>query len=73
MGSTYEKAVGFRIRTHRIQQNMTQEDLTRKLQLYGCDIARGTLAKMESGSRHIYLDELKALKEVLKIAYDDLL
>lgn len=71
--SNYEIEVGSQIRTHRIRQNLTQEDLARLLQLHGCDITRGTLAKIEAGTRHIYLDELKALKEVLRVHYDDLL
>lgn len=73
MPSTYEAAVGNRIRTHRMGQNLTQEDLARLLQLHGCDITRGTLAKIEAGTRHIYLDELCALTAVLHITFDDLL
>lgn len=73
MPSIYEAEVGAQIRTHRMHQNLTQEDLARILQLHGCDISRGTLAKIEAGTRHIYLDELRAVKEVLHISFDDLL
>ena len=51
---------------------MTQEQVTAKLQLGGCDITRSALAKIEVGQRHVYPDEIKLLKEILSISYDDL-
>ena len=59
MNQAYEKQVGARIRFYREQRNMTQEQLSAKLQLSGCDITRSALAKIEVGQRHIYMDELK--------------
>ncbi len=47
--------------------------MARMLQLMGCDINRSTYAKIEVGQRHIYPDELKAIKTVLKVSYEDLL
>lgn len=41
--------------------------------LYGCDITRSALAKMEVGQRHIYPDEIKLLKELLNVTYDELM
>lgn len=49
---------------------MTQEQLSVQLQLSGCDVSRGTLAKIEAGIRHISVEELNALKRVLDIPYD---
>lgn len=49
----------------------TQELLAAKLQLAGCDLTRSTLAKIEAGQRHIYLDEIKALKEALGVSWDE--
>lgn len=51
---------------------MTQEQVAAKLQLGGCDITRSALAKIEVGQRHVYPDEIKLLKEILSISYDDL-
>ena len=73
MDSVYEKKLGQNIRNIRETKNMTQEELSTKLQLCGCDITRSALAKMEVGQRHIYPDELKLLKEILHISYDELM
>jgi len=50
---------------------MTQEELSAQLQIHGCDISRGTMAKIEAGIRHISSDELHAIKTILEITYDD--
>ena len=72
MNIDYEKQVGMKIRDLRIKNNMTQEQLSAKLQVLGCDITRSALAKIEVGQRHLYPDEIKALKEILKVKYDDI-
>ncbi len=70
MNNDYEKQIGLRIRSLRIVKGYTQETLSAKLQLSGCDITRSALAKIEAGQRHIYPDELKAIKEALDICFD---
>ena len=64
--------MGKRIREFRQKQNMTQEQLSAKLQILGCDITRSALAKIEVGQRHIYPDEIKLIKSILNITYDEL-
>ena len=73
MDALYEKKIGNKIRSIREKRKITQEELSAKLQVRGCDITRSALAKIEVGQRHIYLDELKTIKEVLKVNYEDLL
>ena len=73
MNWDYEKTVGENIREARLQRGLSQEQLAAKLQISGCDITRSALAKMEVGQRHIYADELKALKQILKKNFEDLL
>lgn len=73
MDYSYDKQVGQKIRTYRKERQLTQDQLAAKLQLDGYDLTRGTIAKIESGQRHIYLYELKAIVEILKISFDDLL
>lgn len=73
MNQEYEKTVGKRIRNIREKQKITQEQLAAKLQLAGCDITRSALAKIEVGQRHIYLDEIKLIKEILNVSFEDLL
>ncbi|MBR5505237.1 MAG: helix-turn-helix transcriptional regulator [Clostridia bacterium] len=73
MDINYEKQVGLNIRQIRKNNNLTQDQLSAKLQVYGCDITRSALAKIEVGQRHIYPDELKALKNILNVDYDEIL
>ena len=73
MNAEYEKQVGRNIRDLREKKGMTQEQLSAKLQLGGCDITRSALAKIEVGQRHLYIDELKLLREILSVSYEDLL
>ena len=63
--------IGKNIRRVRKSRKLTQDVLAAKLQVKGLDISRGTLAKIESGIRHITLEELKTIKEVLKMEYSD--
>ncbi len=52
---------------------MTQDQLAAKLQVLGCDITRSALAKIEVGQRHLYPDEIKALKEIFDVPYERIL
>ena len=72
MDKEFERQMGQRIRQIREQQGMTQEQLAAQLQTRGCDVTRSALAKIEVGQRHIYPDELRCLKESLKVSYDAL-
>lgn len=72
MNSEFEKKIGNNIRKLRERNKMTQEILSAKLQLKGCDITRSAIAKIEVGQRHLYPDEIKLIKEVLNVAYEDI-
>ncbi len=72
MNWIYDKEIGNRIRLIREQVSMTQDQLAAKLQTMGCDITRSSVAKIEVGQRHIYADELKYIKEILKVSFEDL-
>ena len=72
MNIEYEKAVGSNIRRLRKKRKLTQEQLSAKLQIENCDITRSALAKIEVGQRHIYIDEIKCLKEILHVSFDEI-
>lgn len=72
MNCEYEKQMGGRIRSLREKAGLTQEQLSAKLQVCGCDITRSALAKIEVGQRHIYPDEIKLIKEILDVKFDDI-
>lgn len=67
-----EKRVGQNIRKLRERQDLTQDMLSARLQVNGCDITRSALAKMEVGQRHIYVDELILIKDILGVTFEDL-
>lgn len=73
MDMEYARRVGKCIRSFRMQQKLSQEQLAAKAQLLGCDLTRSALAKIECGQRSIYPDELKALHLALNVSYDTLL
>ena len=73
MNKEFEIKLGHNIRQFREKSGLTQEQLSAQLQTRGCDITRSALAKMEVGQRHIYPDELKLLKEILHVSYEELL
>ena len=72
MNTEYEKLFGGNIRRAREARGMTQEQVAAKLQLGGCDITRSALAKIEVGQRHVYQDEIRLLKEILSVSYNEL-
>lgn len=66
-----DKILGENIKKARLARNLTQEQLAARLQVAGCDLSRGTLAKIEAGIRHISVDELNAIKQALQMQYAD--
>ena len=72
MDFTYDKRLGGQIRTLREKKHWTQEQLAARLQTSGCDITRSALAKIEVGQRHLYAGEIKAMKEIFDVSYEEL-
>ncbi len=73
MDLSYDKQVGGQVRRLREKLGLTQEQLAARLQVRGCDMTRSALAKVEVGQRHIYLHELRCLRDALETTYDILL
>ena len=72
MNKDIEIRIGNNIRILREKAELTQEQLSAKLQVNGCDITRSALAKIEVGQRHLYPDEILILKRLLKVEYEDI-
>lgn len=70
MNKQTEKQIGQNIRKIRENIGMTQDVLSAKLQLRGCDITRSAVAKIEVGQRHLYADEIILIKEILHTDFD---
>lgn len=73
MNHEIEKAIGQNIRRIREKCKFTQEMLSARLQIEGCDITRSALAKIEVGQRHLYPDEIILIKKILCTTYDEIL
>ena len=72
MNREIEKEIGNSIRKIRETMGMTQEMLSTKLQLEGCDITRSAVAKIEVGQRHLYPAEIILIKEILGTDFDSI-
>lgn len=72
MDKEYDIMLGQNIRHLRRRVGLTQEQLAAKLQLDGCDLTRSALAKIEVGQRHLYPDEIKKLRRILSVSYEDI-
>lgn len=72
MNYAYSKEIGVNLAHLRQAKGWTQEQLAARLQVAGCDLTRSALAKIEVGQRHLYPDEIKALKTALGITYEEL-
>lgn len=66
-------AVGIRIKEYRIKAKMTQKELAEKLQLYGIDLNKNSLQKIEKGDRIIKEYELAVFCEILNVSPDVML
>lgn len=65
--------IGKNIRCARQKAQIGQTELVSKLQLLDIRMTRETLVKIERGVQHIQLEQLKAIKDVLGVSYEDLL
>ena len=72
MNKRIEKEIGNNIKKIREAAGMTQDTLSAKMQLQGCDITRSAVAKIEVGQRHLYPDEIILIKEILCTDFDSI-
>ena len=52
---------------------MTPSEMVAKLQLRQVPITRETLVKIEGGRQHIKLAQLRGIRDVLGVSYEDIL
>lgn len=72
MNHEIEKNIGNNVRKLREKNGITQDMLAARLQVLGCDVTRSALAKIEVGQRHLYPDEIIAIKTALGVEYSDI-
>lgn len=65
--------IGKNIRRIRLDSHLKQTELVGMLQLYGLNITRETLVKIERGIHHVSVTQLRAIRDCLNTTYDELL
>lgn len=68
-----ENIIGSNIRRLRLKKKLGQTELINQLQLKNIDITRETLVKIEGGRQHIKLSQLRGIRKVLEVSYEELL
>lgn len=63
--------LGRNIQAVRMKKNMTQVDVIAKLQLMGSIMSRSTLANIETGRRNIKASDLRLLKLIFDVDYEE--
>ncbi len=69
---TAQNLVGNKVRTYRIERNMSQQELSNRLETYAIYVCRGSISRIEGHQRTVTDYELKALATVLEVSIEDL-
>lgn len=64
--------IGKRIRMIRKKKNLTQNELTARIQVRGVNIDRPMLSRIETYSREVYDFEVKVIAEALDVSINEL-
>lgn len=71
--SGLKNLIGQRLIELRRQHNLSQRDLSHKLQLAGYDMDRNVITRIETNQRYVTDIELKALSEIFNVSYSYLI
>ena len=63
--------IGRNIQTIRMTKNMTQREVVEQLQLMGSNLSRSSLANIECGRRNIKASDLKALRVLFQVEFEE--
>ena len=67
-----QNIVGNKVKKYRIERNMSQKELSEKLETYAIYVCRGSISRIEGHTRTVTDYELKALAEILRVSIEDL-
>lgn len=65
--------IGNNIKSIRIEKNIKQKELFRRLQYSGIQMTRECLVKIEGERQHIQASQLRGIRDALGTTYDELL
>lgn len=63
--------IGRNIQTIRMTKEMTQREVVEQLQLMGSNMSRSSLANIECGRRNIKASDLKALRILFQVDFEE--
>lgn len=69
---TVKHGLGTQLKKLRLEAGFGVSELAKYLQLSGCDITRECLVKIEAETHNVSMEQLYALKEALKVSYDQI-
>lgn len=67
-----QNIVGDKIKKYRIEQKLSQKELSERLETYAVYICRGSISRIESHERTVTDFELRAMAKILKVPVEDL-
>ena len=67
-----QNIVGDKVKKYRIEQKMSQKELSEKLEMYAVYVCRGSISRIESHERTVTDFELRAMAKILKVSVEDL-
>lgn len=65
-------SIGSNLKTLRLRNKMSQEDVAARLQIMGFTMSREIISQMELGRHNIRVSVLLALKEVYHTTFDEI-
>lgn len=70
--SSKKNLIGANLKRIRTQKNMSQQELSTKLELLGVYVCRGSISRIEDHSRTVTDIELFSIADVLSVSIDEL-
>ena len=67
-----QNIVGDKIKKYRLEQKMSQKELSERLETYAVYICRGSISRIESHERTVTDFELRAMAQILRVSVEDL-
>ena len=67
-----QNIVGDKIKKYRLEQKMSQKELSERLETYAVYICRGSISRIESHERTVTDFVLRAMAKILRVSVEDL-
>ena len=68
----HQNVVGDKIKRFRLEQNLSQQELSDRLETYAIYICRGSISRIESHERTVTDFELRAMAKILRVPIEEL-